>query len=102
MQALRDILRQNLRLSLDALSPLDRLATAWPVAAGHAIAAHSAITALENGVATAEVAQPQWLQQLRELTPQLRGDLQRVSGIPLTDILFVLPPSPFTRKRAAP
>ena len=91
MQALRDILRQSLRTSLDALTPLDRLATAWPVAAGHAIATHSFIAALDGDVATAEGAGAQWLHHLRELTPQLRGDLQRLSGVPLTDILFVLP-----------
>ncbi len=101
MQALRDILRQSLKSSLDKLAPLDRLAAAWPVAAGHSIARHSAVISLQNGVATVEVTTPEWLQQLRSMTPQLRGDLQQVSGIPLTDILFVLPPSRNQGSRAA-
>ena len=101
MQALRDILRQSLKSSLDRLTPLDRLATVWPVVAGHAIASHSTIIALENGVATAEVTGTEWLQQLRSMTPQLRGDLQQVSGIPLTDILFLLPPGRNQGLRAA-
>lgn len=91
MQQLRDLLRSNLARSLSGLSPLDRLATAWPVAAGHAIAEHASIQRLEGTVAIAEVGDPGWLRQLREMTPQLRGDLSRISGINLTDILFVSP-----------
>lgn len=91
MQQLRDLLRNNLSRSLAALSPLDRLAAAWPVAAGHAIAERSSIQRLEGTVATAEVTDPAWLRQLREMTPQLRGDLSRVSGVTLTDILFLSP-----------
>lgn len=91
MQQLRDLLRYNLARSLSALSPLDRLSTAWPVAAGHSIAERSSIVRLDGTVAIAEVRDPGWLRQLREMTPQLRGELARISGVPLTDILFLSP-----------
>ena len=93
MHQMRDLLRSALRSSLGGLSPLDRLAAAWPVAAGHAIAERSAVTRLEGTVAMVEVGGAAWLAQLRRLTPQLRGDLAKVSGVALTDILFV-PPGP--------
>lgn len=93
VQQLRDLLRSSLGSSLAALTPLDRLATAWPVAAGHAIAERSYVVRLDDFVGYVEVNDAAWLPQLRELTPRLRADLARISGVPLTDILFVLPRS---------
>lgn len=89
MQSLRDILRRSLRSSLEALSPLDRVAAAWPVAAGHAIAERSAIIRLEGSQAIAEVRDRAWLPELRAMTPRLAADLARVSGVPVADILFL-------------
>ncbi len=88
MQSLRDILRSSLRTSLGALTPLDRLAAAWPVAAGHAIAERSSVVRLEGTQAVIEVRDPVWLAELRANTPRLVTDLARVSGVTLTDILF--------------
>ena len=93
MQQLRDLLRASLGNSLAALTPLDRLSTAWPVAAGHAIAERSSVLRLDGSIAYVEVGDAAWLPQLRELTPRLRADLARISGVRLTDILFVLPNS---------
>ncbi len=102
MQALRDLLRSSLRKSLSGLEPLDRLASAWPVAAGHAIAERSTVTRLEGTIAMVEVAGGAvWLRQLREMTPQLRGDLAKISGVPLTDILFVAPGPPRSSRESA-
>ncbi len=108
---MRDVLRTSLAKSLSALSPLDRLAAAWPVVAGHATAERSDVTALDEGCAIVTVPDPSWQKQLRDIAPQLRGDLARISRVPLTDILFVLPaapgrprlePVPPPRKQSAP
>ncbi|GAA3756695.1 DUF721 domain-containing protein [Terriglobus aquaticus] len=88
MQSLRDILRSSLSTSLNALTPLDRLAAAWPVAAGHAIAERSTIVRLSGTQAGVEVRDAAWLPELRSNTPRLVADLARISGVPLTDILF--------------
>ena len=102
MQAMRDLLRTSLGKSLESLSPLDRLATAWPIAAGHAIAERSEVTGLEDGRATVTVADPGWQAQLRINGPQLQGDLARISRVPLNAILFVLPSAhPAERNPAA-
>ncbi len=90
MQSLRDILRSSLRESLQALTPIDRLSTAWPVAVGHAIAERSKIVELRGTQAVAEVRDAAWLGELRAMTPRLVADLDRVSGIAVTDILFVM------------
>lgn len=91
MQGMRDMLRSVLGDSLSALPPIERLAAAWPVAAGHNIAAHSSVVALEGTIATIHVADKNWLQQLRSMTPQLRGELARIARVPLTDILWETP-----------
>jgi hypothetical protein len=91
MQAMRELLRTTLAQSLDALSPLDRLSAAWPVATGHAVAERSSVTDLSGTVATVTVVDITWLRQLRSSANQLRSELARISRVPLTDILFVLP-----------
>jgi len=92
MENMRSLLRSSLADSLSALPPVERLAAAWPVAAGHAIAAHSHITTLEGTVATVQVSGKEWLQQLRSMTPQLRREVARIARVPLTDILFEYKP----------
>jgi len=92
MQTMRDLLRSALGVSLSALPPVERLAAAWPVAAGASIAGHSVVARLEGTVVTVEVADRAWLQQLRSMTPQLRGELSRIARVPLTDILFEYKP----------
>lgn len=75
---------------MQSLGALDRVAMAWPVAAGHAIAERSSVAQLTGGVVTVLVqGDPAWLDQLRRMTPQLRGDLCKISGVPVTDILFL-------------
>ncbi|SEB67242.1 DciA family protein [Terriglobus roseus] len=91
MQLMRDVLRSSLAKSLSSLSPLDRLASAWPVAAGHGIAERSSVTNFEEGIATVTVADAAWQVQLRSTADQLKRELARISGVPLTDILFLLP-----------
>jgi predicted nucleic acid-binding Zn ribbon protein len=91
MQLMRDLLRSSLAKSLASLSPLDRLASAWPVAAGHGIAERSSVTDFKEGIATVTVADAVWQAQLRSTADQLKRELARISGVPLTDILFLLP-----------
>ena len=101
MQAMRDLLRTSLGKSLERLSPLDRLAASWPIAAGHAIAERSSVTALEEGAVTITVMDAPWQKQLRSNGEQLRGDLARISRVPLTAILFVLPSAQIAERNPA-
>lgn len=92
MQAMRDLLRGSLAKSLDALSPVDRLAAAWPVAAGHALAARTSVSAYQDRVVTVTVPDKAWSDQLWGVRERLRSELANVSRLPVTDILFLLPP----------
>lgn len=91
MQAMRDLLRTSLGKSLETLSPLDRLATSWPVVAGHATSERTTVLSFEGGSVCVSVPDAAWRNQLEMIAGQLRGDLARISRVPVTDILFVLP-----------
>jgi predicted nucleic acid-binding Zn ribbon protein len=101
MQAMRDLLRTSLGKSLSALSLLDRLAAAWPIAVGHGIAERSEVTSLEDGTVTITVADLGWQTQLRTTSALLQNDLQRISRVPLTAILFVLPSAQIADRKPA-
>jgi len=50
MEAMRELLRGSLRSSLSGMREEDRLAAAWTVACGHAMAEHGVVVGFEAGV----------------------------------------------------
>ena len=88
MQTMRDLLRANLGRSLRDLPPLDRLAAAWPVACGSALAGRGAVTAYDGATVTILVADPAWLPPLRQMRLVLASDLARIAAVPVTAIHF--------------
>jgi len=89
MERMRDVLRNTLGKSLRTLSETDRLAAAWPVVAGSAIASHSQVTAYEEGTVILHVDDPAWRPQLEAMCGRLVGDLKKVSGVSVTGLRFV-------------
>lgn len=90
MQGMRDLLRDSLRQSLSGLQPFDRLAAAWPVACGRALAERGEIAGLIEGVVEVQVSGALWLSQMMTMRSTLQHDLARISGVPLTGIHFKL------------
>ena len=90
MQNMRDLLRGTLRQSLRAMSPDDRLAAAWPVACGKAMAERGEIVGFVEGVIQVEVANIIWLKQMMSMRSVLEHDLARVAGVKVTGIHFEL------------
>jgi len=88
VENMRDLLRHNLRQSLRALSPADRLASAWPIACGRVLAERGEIVGLEEGTLTVQVADQTWLQQFNATRSILQHDLQKIAGVPITAIHF--------------
>jgi hypothetical protein len=88
MQGMRDILRGTLARSLRPLPALDRLAAAWPVACGSALAAHGELASYEKGVVRIIVSSPEWMQPLSHMRLVLQSDLARIAGVPVTAIHF--------------
>jgi hypothetical protein len=89
MQNMRDVLRTSLGRSLEGLSPLDRLAAAWPVAAGSALASRAEVVALdEQDILHMDVAGEQWMQPLLQMRSVLQHDLARIAHVRLHGIHF--------------
>jgi len=90
MQRMRDVLRDSLRRTLRPLSEQDRLAAAWRVACGPALADHAQVLHLdEENILHVRVTGAMWMQQFLTMRSALANDLARIAGVPLSGIHFV-------------
>ena len=88
MDSMRDMLKKNLARSLDTLPVADRLAAAWPVACGTAMAARGEIVGFENGVVEVQVQDAVWLDQMRSMGAVLQSELAKIAGVKIAGIHF--------------
>lgn len=88
MEGMRTLLRGSLGKSLATLTPFDRLAAAWPVACGSALASRGELLAFEDGRLTVRVADATWLDQMRAMRQRLTGELARIAAVELREIHF--------------
>ena len=88
MQGMRDLLRGNLRRSLQSMREVDRLAAAWPVVCGTAMAAHGEVVGYEDGVVSLEASDGEWLQQMLSMQGQISSELGRIAGVRVSAIHF--------------
>jgi hypothetical protein len=90
MQRMRDVLRGSLARSLRELPEEDRLAAAWPVACGPALALHGAVTHLDaEGVVHVRVDGETWMLEFLQMRAMLCHELGRIAGVTLHGIHFV-------------
>ena len=87
---MRDVLRGTLGRSLRGINEEARLAAAWTVACGCAMANHGSITGYEAGELRVEVADSVWLKQMISLRSVLARDMARIAGVPVSAIHFEL------------
>jgi hypothetical protein len=86
---MRDVLRGSLARSLRELPDEDRLAAAWPVACGPALAAHGKVLHLDaEGLLHIRVDGEIWMQQFQHMRSALANDLGRIAGVRLNGIHF--------------
>ena len=90
MEAMRDVLRGTLGKSLRGIGDEDRLAAAWTVACGCAMADRGRVIGYAAGVVRIEVADQTWLKQMISLRGVLEREMGRISGLPVKEIHFVL------------
>ena len=90
MERMRDVLRSSLAASLASASAEDRVAAAWPVVCGAAVAGRARVVGYDAGVLRVQVAGAAWLAQMQSMRPRLLRELTRIAGAPLTDILFLV------------
>jgi hypothetical protein len=90
MEAMREVLRGTLGRSLRGISDEDRLAAAWTVACGVAMAERGRVIGYEAGVVRIEVADPTWLRQMISLRGVLEREMARIAGLKVSGIRFEL------------
>jgi predicted nucleic acid-binding Zn ribbon protein len=88
MEGMRDLLKGALAQSLAGLSEEDRLAAAWTVACGRAMAEHGVVAGYVEGVVRIEVVDVAWLRQLMSMRGQLAREMARIAGVKVTEIHF--------------
>jgi predicted nucleic acid-binding Zn ribbon protein len=88
MEGMRDLLKDSLGRSLGALRDDDRLAAAWPVACGKAMAGRGAVVGYADGVVRVHVEDVAWLRQLVSMKGQLAREMEQISGVRVSEIHF--------------
>ena len=88
MEDMRTVFRGSLGRSLKAMQPEDRLASAWPVACGRAMAERGSVAGYDDGVVLIEVTDEAWLRQMMSMQGQLAGELARIAGTKVSRIHF--------------
>jgi predicted nucleic acid-binding Zn ribbon protein len=88
LEGMRDLLKGSLKRSLDGLRDEDRLAAAWPVVCGKAMAERGSVVGYMDGVLQILVDDGQWLRQLMSMRGQLIVELTRIAGVKVSEIHF--------------
>jgi Dna[CI] antecedent, DciA len=88
MEGMRDLLKGTLGRSLSRLQAEDKLAAAWPVACGRALAEKGTVVGFADGVVHVEVTDGAWLRQMISMQGQLVGEMGRIAGVPVRGIHF--------------
>ena len=88
LEGMRDLLKGSLGRSLSALSDEDKLAAAWPVACGKALAGRGTIAGYRGGVVLVEVEDGAWLSQLMSMRERLAMEMGRIAGVKVSEIHF--------------
>ncbi len=88
MQGMRDLLKGSLGRSLGALRDEDRLAAAWPVACGKAMAERGTVVGYADGIVRVQVEHGAWLRELMSMRAQLAGEMARIAGVRVSEIHF--------------
>lgn len=86
MEEIRELLRRSLGRSLEALSEEDRLAAAWPVASGKAMAGRASVVGYANGIVRLEVVNEAWMREMMNMKGQLAREMSRIAQVPVTEI----------------
>jgi len=88
LEDMRGVLRGSLGRSLGALTETDRLAAAWPVVCGSAMAAHGEVAGFFAGTVTVAVTDAAWIAQMMSLRGVLQHELARIARVKVTAIHF--------------
>lgn len=98
---MREVLRGSLGRSLRTMQPTDRLAAAWTISCGPALAGRGTIIGYEERTLRVAVGDPTWLAQMRSMRSVLARQVAQSAGLPVDDIQFELTQNPSNYRSAA-
>jgi hypothetical protein len=90
LQGMRDLARASMGRSLRGLSEEDKLAAAWPVACGKAMAERGVVVGYVDGIVWLQVADDVWMRQMMSMRTQLAGEMARIAQVEVREIHFEL------------
>jgi Dna[CI] antecedent DciA-like protein len=90
MEAMRELMRGNLGRSLRSMRDEDRLAAAWTVACGRAMAERGVVIGYQSGLVRVEVTDAVWMGQMISLRGTLQREMARIAELPVAGIRFEL------------
>jgi len=88
LEGMRDLIRGSMGRSLQALTDEDKLAAAWPVACGKAMAERGAVVGYVDGVVLLQVTDEVWMRQMMSMRTHLAGQMARIAGVKVSEIHF--------------
>ena len=88
LEGMRDLIRGSMGRSLQALTDEDKLAAAWPVACGKAMAERGAVVGYVDGVVLLQVTDEVWMRQMMSMRGQLAAEMARIAGVKVREIHF--------------
>lgn len=88
LEGMRVILKNSLGQSLGSLCDEDKLAAAWPVVCGKAIAERGIVVGYEDGILRIQVNDSAWLQLLTSLSRQFGREITQIAGVRVSEIHF--------------
>jgi Dna[CI] antecedent, DciA len=88
LEGMRDLIRGSMGRSLQALTDEDKLAAAWPVACGKAMAERGAVVGYVDGVVLLQVTDEVWMRQMMSMRTHLAGEMARIAGVKVSEIHF--------------
>jgi predicted nucleic acid-binding Zn ribbon protein len=88
MEGMRGLLRGTLGRSLKAMREEDRLAAAWPVACGAAMAGHGEVVGYADGVVQIVASDKAWMKQMQSMSGVLERELGKIAGVTVSKIHF--------------
>ena len=100
MDAIRDVLRAELRRSLNRMSDEDKLSVAWPVICGQALTQHGRVIGYTEGELEVAVDGAAWLDQFLAMRADIESELARIAGVRMVRIHFLLKGSEQSNERS--
>lgn len=90
MEGIRSLLKKSLGQSIEALNDMDRLAVAWPVACGKAMAEHASVVDYADGIVRLEAVDDAWMREMMNMKAHLAREMSQIAGVPVKEIRIAI------------